>query len=182
MLEQSISLTDSREENSCKNIFGSLIELLGKELAVYQELKSTIIYEKKILKKPTLDELNHNNARKENIILKARMLAEARTNVLKKIARNLDLSTNGIKLTQLAGYAEPEQREEIEEIKDELALISREINALNAANKDLLEASLGNIKSSLDFMNSIMSSGSVYLQCGKIKSADKNGIYLHKEG
>jgi hypothetical protein len=182
MLEQSMSLTNSREENSCENIFASLIEILRKELAVYQELKSTIIYEKKILKKPTLDELNHNNALKENIILKARMLTEARTNVLKKIARNLDLSTNGIKLTQLAGFACSEQRKEIEDIRDDLALISREINALNTANKNLLDASMGNIKNSLDFINSIMSSESVYLECGKMKSVQKNGTYFHKEG
>jgi hypothetical protein len=48
MLEQSMSLTNSREENSCENIFSSLIDILRKESVVYQELKSTIIYEKKI--------------------------------------------------------------------------------------------------------------------------------------
>lgn len=182
MLEQSMSLANSQEENSSENIFTSLIEILRKESAVYQELKSAIIYEKKILKKPILDELSHNNAVKENIILKARMLAETRTNVLKKLARSFDLSTSGIKLNQLAGYAGTEQRKEIEAIRDELFLISREINALNAANKDLLDASMSNIKGSLLFINSIMSSESVYLECGKMKTVQKNGIYFHKEG
>jgi flagellar biosynthesis/type III secretory pathway chaperone len=182
MLGQGMSLTNLREENSCGNIFTSLIEILKKELAVYQELKSTIICEKKIITKPTLHELNHNNALKENIILKARMLEEARINILKKIARNLDISTKNIKLTQLAGYAGPEQGKEIEEIRDDLVLISQEINALNAANKDLLDASMGNIKSSLDFISAIMSSGSVYMECGKIKSMHEKGTYLHKEG
>lgn len=182
MLEQSISLTNSREENSCEHIFTSLIEILRKELAVYQELKSTIIGEKKILIKPNLGEFNHTNALKENIILKARMLEEARTNIIKKIVRSLEISTKDIKLSQLACYAGHEQRQEIEEIRDELVLIAGEISALNAANKDLLEASMTNIKSSLDFINSIMSSGSVYLQCGKIKSTDNNGTFLHKEG
>jgi hypothetical protein len=182
MLEQNVSLINSREENCCENIFVSLIEIMRKESAVYQELKSAITYEKNILKKPVLDELNHNNAIKENIILKARMLEEARTNVLKKIARSLDLNIRGIKLAQLAGFASLEQRKEIEEVRDDLVLISREINALNAANKHLLDASMGNIKSSLDFINSIMSSESVYLECGKIKSTQKKGTYLHKEG
>jgi hypothetical protein len=70
----------------------------------------------------------------------------------------------------------------IEEIMDDLVIISREINALNTTNKDLLDISMGNIKSSLDFINSIMSSESVYLECGKIKSTHKKGTYLHKEG
>jgi hypothetical protein len=182
MLEQSMGLVNSQEENTCENIFASLIEILRKELVVYQELKSTIIYEKTILKKPTLDELNHNNALKENIILKARMLAEARANIFKKIARNLDLNPKGINLTQLAGLTGPEQRKEIETIKDDLLLILREINALNAANKDLLDVSMGNIKNSLNFINSIMSSESIYLESGKMKAGHRNGTYLNKVG
>jgi hypothetical protein len=182
MLGQGISLTNSREENSCENIFTSLIEILRKELEVYQELKSTIIGERKILIKPNLGEFNHTNALKENIILKARMLEEARTNIIKKIVRNLEISTKDIKLSQLVAYAGHEQRKEIEEVREELVLIAGEINALNTGNKDLLEASLTNVKSSLDFINSIMSPGSVYLQCGTIKSTDNNGIFLHKEG
>ncbi len=182
MLDQCMGLMNSQQENFCESIFASLIDILRKELMVYQELRSTIIYEKKILNKPVLEELNRNNALKENIILKARMLGEARTTVLKKIARNLDLDTKDIKLTQLAGYAGSEQRKEIEEIRDNLSIISREVNALNAANKDLLDASLGNIKSSLDFINSIISSETVYLESGKMKSGQRNGTYLHKVG
>jgi len=182
MLEHTMSLTNSREENSCENIFASLIEVLGKELAVYQELKNTIICEKKILIKPTLDELNHINAIKENIILKARMLEEARANILKKIARNLDIKTNGIKLTQLAGFAGPEQRKEIERIRDDLALLSQDINILNEKNKKLLDTSLTCVKSSLEFISAIMSQGAVYMESGKIKTMQNNGKFLHTEG
>lgn len=182
MLKQGIGLMNSQQENSCESIFISLIDILKKELDVYEELKRTIIYEKRILKKSSLEELNHNNALKENIILKARMLGEARTTVLKKIARNLDLEAKNLKLTQIAGYASPEQRKEIEEIRDNLSIVSREVNALNAANKDLLDASLGNIKSSLDFINSIISSESIYMESGRMKSGHRNGTFLHKVG
>ncbi len=182
MLEQSMSLMNSQEDNSCENIFASLIEILRKELVVYQELKSKLVDEKIMLKKPTLDELNHNNACKENIILKARMLAEARSNILKKIARNFDVNTNSVTLSQLIGYADNKQRMEIEEVRDALVLISREISGLNETNKNLLYVSMNNINSSLDFINSIASSGSVYLQCGKVKALNKNGICLHREG
>ena len=110
------------------------------------------------------------------------MLEEARINILKKIAGNLGISIKSIKLNQLAGYADSDQSKEIEEIKDDLIIISGEISSLNEANKDLLDASIGNIKSSLDFMNSIMCSESVYLECGKMKAAQSNGRILHKEG
>ena len=182
MLEQTVSLTNCREENSCENIFTSLIDVLRKELAIYQELKDTIIYEKKILLRPSLEELNHINAIKENIILKARILDEARTNILKKIARSLDINTKGIRLNQVAVYAGIEQRKEIEEVKEALALISQDINALNEINKDLLDASLACVKSSLDFISSMMSRGDVYMESGKIKTMQNNGKFLHTEG
>jgi flagellar biosynthesis/type III secretory pathway chaperone len=182
MLEQNMVLVDCREENNQISLFTALIEVLKKELLIYQELKNIIIQEKKILFKPSLEELNQNNSLKENIILKARMLEEVRTNILKKIGRIFDIKVNAVKLSHLAGYACKQQREELNEIRESLALISQEINALNAANKDLLEASVTNIKSSLDFISSIMSAGSVYLECGKMKSTNHNGTYLHTEG
>jgi hypothetical protein len=68
---------------------------LSQELAIYQELKNAISGENVILIKPSLDELNHSNAIKENIILKAHMLEEVRLNILKKIARNFDIKYQG---------------------------------------------------------------------------------------
>jgi flagellar biosynthesis/type III secretory pathway chaperone len=182
MLEQSMVLVDCREENTQTSLFKALIEVLKKELLIYQELKNIIILEKKILSKPSLEELNQSNALKENIILKSRMLEEVRTNILKKIGRIFDININAVKLSQIAGYAGKRQREELNEIQKSLALISQEINALNASNKDLLEASMNNIKGSLDFISSIMSAGSVYQESGKMKPTSNNGTYLHTEG
>jgi hypothetical protein len=179
MLEQSVTLTD---ENSCETNFVSLIDVLKKELAIYRELKSFIISEKKLLAKPSLTELNESNTRKENIILKARMLEEVRTNILKKIARNLDLNADDIKLSTLASYAVIEQRQEIEDVRKQLALILGEIKTLNERNNDLVGSSLANVKGSLDFISMIMSQGPVYLESGKIKSLQNNGKLLRTEG
>ena len=182
MLEYNITLTDCREENSCETNFISLVDILKKELAIYQELKDFIVGEEKIFIKPSLTELNEGNARKENIILKARMLEEARTNILKKIARNLELKVDEIKLATLASYAVIEQRQEIEEIRKKMALISGEIRMLNEMNKDLVGSSLNNVKGSLDFISSLMPQGPVYLESGKIKSFQSNGKFLRTEG
>jgi len=110
------------------------------------------------------------------------MLEEARTNILKKIARNLDLNAKGIKLSQLAGYAGIAQRRELEELKEYLAIIALEINVLNEANKKLLDTSLTCLQSSLDFISSIMSQGHVYVESGQIKTMQNNGKFLHMEG
>ena len=182
MLEQNITLTDCREENSCETNFNALIEVLKKELAIYQELKGFIIDEKKVLIRPSFDELNESNARKENIILKARMLEEARTNILKKIARNLEIKADEIKLATLADYAAIEQRQAIEENRKKIVLISGEIRSLNEKNKDLVGSTLNSVKGSLDFISSLMSQGPVYLESGKIKSFQSNGKFLRTQG
>ena len=182
MLEQNITLADCREETSCETNFNALIEVLKKELAIYQELKCFIIDEKKVLIRPSFDELNESNARKENIILKARMLEEARTNILKKIARNLEIKADEIKLATLADYAAIEQRQKIEENRKKIVLISGEIRSLNEKNKDLVGSTLNSVKGSLDFISSLMSQGPVYLESGKIKSFQSNGKFLRTQG
>jgi len=182
MLEQNITLTNCRDENSCETNFNALIEVLKKELAIYQTLKSFIVDEKKVLIRPSFDELNESNTRKENIILKARMLEEARTNILKKIARNLELKADEIKLATVTGYAAIEQRQAIEENRKKIVLISGEIRSLNERNKDLVGSTLNNVKGSLDFISSLMSQGPVYLESGKIKSFQSNGKFLRTQG
>jgi FlgN protein. len=182
MLEHNIGLANCREENSCESIFTSLIEVLRKELAIYQELKNAISGENIILIKPSLDELNHSNAIKENIILKARMLEEVRLNILKKIARNLDINIKEIKLSGLAQFADERHRREIGVIREELEQITQDINALNETNKALLDVSLTCVQSSLDFIGSMMSSGAVYLKSGQIETMPNKGKYFHTEG
>jgi DNA repair exonuclease SbcCD ATPase subunit len=110
------------------------------------------------------------------------MLEEVRTNILKKIARNLDLNADDIKLSTLASYAVIEQRQEIEDVRKQLALILGEIKTLNERNNDLVGSSLANVKGSLDFISMIMSQGPVYLESGKIKSLQNNGKLLRTEG
>ncbi|MEI6609730.1 MAG: flagellar protein FlgN [Deltaproteobacteria bacterium] len=181
MLEHNITLTDCCEEDLGK-AFISLAAVLNKELAIYQELKDFIIGEKKILIKPSLEVLSESNARKENIILKVRMLEATRMNILKKIARNLELKIDEINLAAMASYAAIEQRQEIEESRKKIVLISGEIRTLNESNKVLVGPSLANMKWSLDFISSLMAQVPVYLESGKIKSFQGNGKFLRVEG
>jgi flagellar biosynthesis/type III secretory pathway chaperone len=182
MLEQNMSLANRQETDCREAIFSSLIDVLKRELIIFQELKNVIGAEKKILIKPSLDELNHSNAVKENIILKARMLEETRLNIFKKIARLLDINDSGIKLKRLAEYVGAAQGEEIKQLANELFLMSADINTLNEANKNLMDVSLGCIQNSLDFITSMISSQTVYMGTGQVKTINDNGKFLRTEG
>ncbi|HOW57369.1 MAG TPA: flagellar protein FlgN [Smithellaceae bacterium] len=181
MLEENISLAETREENSCENSFDILIDVLRKELEIYRELKEHILREKNVLMKPSLDDLYDSNARKENIILKARMLEDARTKTLKKILINLDIK-EVVTLSEIAKYAVSEQKREITEIRNELALISQQIKTLNEVNKDLINVSITNVKGSLEFIDSMISRATVYMETGQVKTIQNKGKYLRTEG
>lgn len=183
MLEQNATLANCLESSVNDDLFGSLIDVLKRELAVYRELKDFLVSEKEMLiKSAALIKINKNNAVKENIILKARILGEARTNILKKIARNFDIDDSAIKLMSLANYAVIEKRQIIERLKKDLLVIAREIDVMNNENKYILDASLNNVKVSLEFVSSLLDRSGVYLGNGKIGEVKKNGRLLRTEG
>lgn len=183
MLEQSTTVANCLEDSAGEGLFTSLIDVLRRELTIYQELKDYLITEKKMLmKSASLIQINKNNAVKENIILKSRILEEVRTNILKKIARNLDIDDDAIKLMSLANYALIENKQIIEKLKNDLLNIAGDINKMNDENKYILDASLNNVKGSLCFISSLLNRSGVYLDSGKINEIRKNGRLLHTEG
>lgn len=183
MLEQSNAIANCLEDSASEGLFTSLIDVLNKELAIYRELKDFLAIEKVMLmKSASIAQINENNAVKENIILKSRILDEVRTNVLKKIARNLDIDDDAIKLMSLANYAAIEQRQLIENLKSDLVRIARDIRMMNDENKYILDISINNVNGSLDFISSLIDRSGVYLGSGKINEIGKNGRLLRTEG
>lgn len=183
MLEQYNTVANCLEDSATEGLFVSLIDVLKKELSIYRELRDYLACEKEMLmKSASLAKINENNAVKENIILKSRILEEVRTNVLKKIARHLEIDDSEIRLMSLAGYAVNEQRQVIENLKSDLVSIARDINRMNDDNKYLLDASINNVKGSLEFISSLIDRSGVYLGTGKINEISKNGRFLRTEG
>jgi flagellar biosynthesis/type III secretory pathway chaperone len=183
MLEQNTFVANCLEDCGCQGYFTTLIEVLKKELSIYSELKAFLDSEKQmIMKSAPLGQVSESNAVKENIILKARILEEARTNVLKKIARNLDLDESGIKMMSLANHAVHEQREAIDQLKKELLTIAREIRSRNNENVYLLDTSMNNVKESLDFISSLTNRSGIYLENGAIDEVRRKGRLVKTEG
>jgi len=183
MLEQYNMVANCLEDSASEGMFTSLIDVLRKELSIYRELRDYLADEKEVLMKSApLVQINKSNAIKENIILKSRILEEVRTNILKKIARHLDIDDSEIKLMSLANYAVIEQKQIIEYLKSDLLSIARDINRMNDENKYLLDASLNNVKGSLAFISSLIDRSGVYLGNGKINEIQKNGRLLRTEG
>lgn len=183
MLDQGTFVTTCREENSCRGLFTSLMDVFTKETGIYRELKNFMIDEKQmLLKSASLLQLNENNAVKENIILKARILEEVRASIMKRIARELDYDPDSVTITSLIDHAGDDQRRRLETLKNELTAVAREITALNEANAGLLETSMTHVRGSIDFMSSLISQSGVYSGNGKMDLIAGNGKILRTEG
>jgi flagellar biosynthesis/type III secretory pathway chaperone len=183
MLEHSNTVANCLEDAASEGLFTSLIDVLGKELSMYQELKDYLSAEKRmIMRSVSLSQINESNAVKENIILKSRIMEEVRINILKKISRHFDIDDGNIKLMALANYALTEQKQTIENYKRELLNIARDIREMNDENIYLIDISLKNIKGSLDFISSLVDRSGIYLGNGRINEVRNNGKFLRTEG
>lgn len=179
MLNQDMSMFLDTGLNS---LYDSLLSVLGKEIEVYRELHASIVQERKVLARPSVDELYESNSRKETCILKARMLDEVRMNIVKKIVKLHDIEEENVSLSTLFPYAGDDHRGKLKECQSALRSLMTNINGLNEENKNLLNTSLFYVRNSIDFINNLMFPGSAYMNTGQMKTCKTNGKILSREG
>lgn len=163
-------------------LYDSLIDMLRREIEVYREIQEVIRSEKRILLKPSLEELHESNARKETWILKAKLLEEVRGNIVRQIARTLGLDAEKATLSVLLSGAGERHSGALRECQSTLGSLFQGIRDLNERNKVLIDTSLVFLKNSLGFINDLVSPRTGYLGTGRIKSASRNGKILSVEG
>jgi hypothetical protein len=169
-------------EQDIDNLFDSLITLLQREIEVYRGILDAVVEEKKILLKPSLDRIYESNAKKETLILKAKLLEEVRAGIVKKLAAALGKSERDVNLSGLALAADKDRGRLIQESRGVLSPILKEIQERNENNKTLLDSSLAFVRSSIHFINDLLSPGTGYLGTGRMNTLNRNGRLLRTEG
>lgn len=161
---------------------GSLIAVLEKEIEIYRELLAAVSGERSILIRPSLASLQQSNARKETIVLKTRMIEEARAGIVKKIARRLNLDEEKINFSILAQFLEEGQRSILRKRRDTLSELAGQIGRINEENRNLIDASLQHVKKSVDFLAGLVSPGPVYQKTGQVPADRLNGRLINRKG
>jgi flagellar biosynthesis/type III secretory pathway chaperone len=181
-------MLDINQEESVKKdcdfekLIDSLLSVLANETEVYEELQTIIQEERLTLRRPSLEHISDSNGKKETCILKARMLEEVRTNIVKKIARHLGKKEKDINISLLASHVGGRQRMALETQQKILAALVSAIKEANKMNRDLLDYSLSYVRNSVNFINHIVCTGADYVNTGKLKTGSRSGIMLCKEG
>lgn len=183
MLEQNIYVSNRLEVSVNDNLFSALIDVLAGQVSVYEEMKKFLLAEKEMLSKPSaFTVIDKSNAAKENIILKARISHEAKVNLLKKIARKFDINEEKVTVAELASHAGAQKKKIIEDLRERLLDVAREIETINNENINILDGSMTNIKASLEFLTSLAERSGIYQGNGKIGVVQNNGRLLSTEG
>ncbi len=171
-------------EKNVNSLFISLLEILNREIEVYREIRDVIIREKDILLKPSLEALHESNARKETMILKAKLLEEVRRGIVRRLAAALDLGDGDgeITLAALLEHCPGEKEEALRECRESLRCLFQDIRVRNERNRMLVDSSLLFFRDSIGFINEMISPDAGYLDSGRLKTISRNGKLLSIEG
>ena len=170
------------DEADFESLLDSLLAVLRQDVEVYRELQTNIHEKRGVLARPSLDLLTESNSKMETCVLKAKMLEEVRASIVKKIAKSLDRQEQDITLTFLAAYVDGQRKNELQAKQKTLTNLMGSICESNGRNKALIDYSLSYVKSTMNFINNLLSTGADYVNTGKLRAVDRHGRILCKEG
>ncbi|MFZ3114964.1 MAG: flagellar protein FlgN [Syntrophales bacterium] len=170
------------DEAEFESLLDSLLVVLRQDVEVYGELQANINEKRDVLRRPSLELLTASNSKTETCVLKAKILEEARASIVKKIAKSLGRQEKDITLTVLASCVDGQRKTELKAQQMALSSLMGSINEINEKNKVLLDYSVSYVKSTMDFINNLFSTGADYINTGQLKAGARNGRILCKEG
>lgn len=126
-----------------------LLEILSRESGCYSMLLELLQEEHDCIGRNDVDKLNEIVNRQNTVILELKALEEARSSLVKKIARDLGISAEGLSLTALAEHVDEPFSETLISYGNRIDELSRKIQQINANNSYLIDKSISFIVSAL---------------------------------
>ncbi len=180
---QSISAyRDVSDERQIQPLIESLLSALKNEIDIQKELRCSLEEERCLLRKPDANQLLKNNAKKESILLKAMVLDEGITDIVKKISRTVNIREQRLNLSDLSGYATPPLQAELLNCRKLLASLVMKNRELNLNNRELLDMLLRLVSNSMRVMTNLMSADADYIGSGQRNPARMTGAVLCMKG
>lgn len=122
-----------------------MIDILKKELSMYEEMLKISTDKKELIIKDNVNELEEITKREEKIVKEFIEIEKERLNILRTFSKEKGLVNETPKIPELAEYF-PEQKEELMELRKKILDIVSKVKAKNDLNEKL-------IKNSLDYIN-----------------------------
>jgi len=160
------------------SLLEELLTSLDKETALYQDLLILLRKEKQMVAGMALDDLNESNKEKETLMLQIRVFEEARLALIEKLAERLEISSDKLTLLSLCDMVKEPYSTELKTHRSNLLSLFHSIREVNRINDGLISHSLDCITGSLSLLSNLVSSGSTYLDTGRIQNGMRNGALI----
>jgi len=161
-----------------EQLLNRLLMLLLDEVGLYKSLYDVYQDERQALLAFELDGITGTSKKKENLILKVKILEEQRTHIDHQLAENLGQPASDLTLTRLAEKVDIRYSYKLSTLGAELSVVLKEIGVLHHANRSLITHSQGLVSDSLAFLNNNLTPDPVYHRDGRVGRQDRGGRLL----
>lgn len=152
-----------------------LLEILKKELDIYQELLKVSNEKTDIVKEDKTSELDQLVRQEEILIAKVVELEKKRIRILKEICVNLRLKEESISISDLSQYVD--EKQELLEMKEKITKTLKELKRANELNTKLVENSLEYINFSVNLATGADKESITYEQKGQTNTKGHKNIF-----
>ncbi len=128
-----------------KTVLNELIELIRANRDIYSNLLRLSQLKKEALVNANVKELDNIVSAEELIIIHLGEIERKRQNAVKKLAQFQCVDENCIDIDYIIELIEPEQKKELEDMKDELRGLLDDVSKNNEVNSKLIETQLNYI-------------------------------------
>lgn len=154
-----------------------LVEILDKELELYQEIleisknKSSIIAERKIT------ELENIVKAEQSYILTVGKLENQREAIVSKIANVLAIDIPKASVSYISENLDESQSSVLKDYQDKFKVLFKDIKDVNALNARLLRNSLEYVDFSINLISSIDTGNNNYCDSGQLSESKKRNFF-----
>ncbi|HPD00752.1 MAG TPA: flagellar protein FlgN [Acetivibrio sp.] len=159
-------------------LINDLIDVIEKELKIYEDLLEISKNKTDIIVKGKVKELESITELEQSLIVQIGKLESVREGLVDKICSDIgkDSSTN-MTITELIGYAEAPQAERLNSCKEKMTSALNEIKDINDINAKLIKSSIDFIDFSINIMSNINSDGNNYSDNGQVNDSEKKTYF-----
>ena len=161
-----------------EQLLNGLLMLLADEVDLYRSLLVIYSDERQAFLAFELDNITASTKKKENLILKIKILEEQRTHIMGQIAAYLNQPVSDLTITRLAEKVDIRYSYKLSILGSELSSVLEDIGVLHRANRSLITHSQGLISDSVAFLSNNLARDPVYHRDGSVARQDRSGRFL----
>ena len=149
-------------------LFQDLILILSQEAAEYRKFLELLTAEEAAVLQGKTESIQEITKQKETLALELKVLEEARTTLMRRLAALLSRRAESLTLSVLIELGPEEYRSPLAELRAELQHSMAKLNEVNRRNGFLLERALAHIRGALSLITTLVTQPPTYEPTGRL--------------